>query len=55
MPFADTRVAVATLFGLMTITLVGGFFQHNMLVIACEPGVTPQACALRAQARVNNR
>ena len=53
--FTDTRVAVTTLVGLMAITLIGGFFQHNTLVIACEPHEEVTKCALRAQSKVVNR
>ena len=53
--FTDTRVAVTTLVGLMTITLIGGFFQHNTLVIACEPHEEVTKCALHAQSKIVNR
>jgi len=53
--FTNTRVRLTTLAGLMAITLIGGFFQHNTLVMACEPQEEVTKCALRAQSKIDNR
>ena len=49
-----SRVFVPVLFSLMAITLIGGFFQHNIIVMACEPVEDRMQCALRAQSRVSD-
>lgn len=52
--FTYSRVFVPVLFSLMAFTLIGGFFQHNTIVMACEPVEDRMQCALRAQSRVSN-
>ena len=52
--FSNSRVFIPVVFSLMAITLIGGFFQHNTIVMACEPAEDRMQCALRAQSRISN-